>query len=76
MDSIGQAPLSSAGASSPGPKSRQARLWAWLRAFDETLHLSYDDIQDRRIAALEREMQRLQAHVQAALGSGVGRPKG
>ena len=41
------------------------RLWAWLRAVEETLNTVYDDIQDRRILALERDV----AGLRAAMGA-------
>ena len=39
------------------------RLVAWLQAFDEAMDTSYDDIQDRRILVLEREVAGLKARL-------------
>ncbi len=41
------------------PASRWRRFWTRLAAYVEAMELSYDEIQDRRIAALETEVVRL-----------------
>lgn len=38
------------------------RLLAWVAAFEKAMDTSYDEIQDRRILALEREVSALKAH--------------
>ncbi len=47
------------------PRTAWQRFWAWLKAFGEAVDTSYDEVQDRRILALEREVARLRRKVAA-----------
>ncbi len=42
------------------------RLWAWLQAFETAMETTYDDLQDRRLIALEREMAEVRAALRTA----------
>ena len=44
------------------------RFWAWLAAVEAAMDTSCDDIQDRRILALERKVAMLAERVPAASG--------
>ena len=50
-----------------GPKrpSRWRRFWNELAALDGALSFSYDELQDRRIAALEKEVAQLRMQMAA-----------
>jgi len=54
-----------------GPKrpSRWRRFWNELAALDEALSFSYDELQDRRIAALEKEVAQLRMQIAAQKSS-------
>ena len=41
------------------------RLLAWIEAFEDALNTSYDEIQDRRILALELDVARLKQRLDA-----------
>ncbi len=45
------------------------RLWTWLRDAEEALETTHDDIQNRRILALEREVASLRAALDTPRGS-------
>ena len=47
------------------PASVWRRLWLWLRAVEEAMDLTYDDIQDRRIRVLESEVAALRVALDA-----------
>jgi hypothetical protein len=43
------------------PVSAWRRFLAWVQAFEEAMDTSYDEIQDRRILALERKVASLRS---------------
>ena len=44
------------------PKSPWRRFLAWIEAMEDAMDVSYDDVQDRRILALENEVARLRTN--------------
>ncbi len=55
---------------SPRP-SAWRRCVAWLRAIEEVMETSYDDVQDRRLLALEEDVARLREAINPATPVGA-----
>ena len=49
----------------PPRRGAWGRLLTWVAAFEEAMDTSYDDIQDRRIAALERDVAALRGQIES-----------
>lgn len=54
------------GTSGARPRSWWRRFVAWAAAFEEAVSLSHDELQDRRLARIEREVADLKRHLDRA----------